>query len=83
MTRRNGDADLKAPSSVCIFRPKAATDSGSIRPPIPVQSGHRFRLIPATFWEKPESETTLDNFEESGHDGASERRTAWHERGYP
>jgi hypothetical protein len=40
----------------CIFRLKADSDSGSIRTPVPVQSGHRFRLIPATFSRCPESD---------------------------
>jgi len=36
---------------------------------IPAESGHRFRLIPATFLRFPESESTLDNFEEIGQNG--------------
>jgi len=32
----------------CIFRTKPATDSGRSRPPIPIDSGHRFRSKPAT-----------------------------------
>ena len=40
---------------LCIFRPKVAIDSCSNRPLIPGESGHRFRLIPATFSEYPES----------------------------
>jgi hypothetical protein len=28
---------------------------------IPVQSGHRFRLNPGTFWTEPEREAMLDN----------------------
>jgi hypothetical protein len=29
----------------CVFRGHPATDSESIRPPIPILSGHRFRGI--------------------------------------
>ncbi|GFO57623.1 hypothetical protein GMSM_46300 [Geomonas sp. Red276] len=32
----------------CVFRGKPATDSDRSRPPIPIQAGHLFRLIPAT-----------------------------------
>ena len=32
----------------CVFRPNSATDSVSIRPAIPIHSGHLFRLIAAT-----------------------------------
>ena len=67
----------------CIFRLKAASDSGSFRPPIPVQSGHRFRLIPAVFLGRSESEATLDNFFLMGHDSSFLRRKEWPERGYP
>jgi hypothetical protein len=35
---------------ICIFRVKADRDYGSFRILIPVQSGHRFRLNPATIW---------------------------------
>jgi hypothetical protein len=31
----------------CIFRPNPATDSDPKRPLIPIQTGHRFRFIPA------------------------------------
>ncbi|GFO56032.1 hypothetical protein GMSM_30390 [Geomonas sp. Red276] len=34
--------------SSCVFRGKPATDSDRSRPPIPIQAGHLFRLIPAT-----------------------------------
>ncbi|MGI9570502.1 MAG: hypothetical protein ACR2PH_12400, partial [Desulfobulbia bacterium] len=33
---------------VCIFRTIPAGDSGGSRPPIPIDSGHRFRTKPAT-----------------------------------
>ena len=69
--------------SSCIFRLKAASDSGSIRPPGPVQSGHRVRLNPATFWTGPECEATLDNYSKMGHDSFFQRRIEWPERGYP
>jgi len=39
----------------CIFRPKVASGSGSNWPRIPGESGHLFRLIPATFSRCPES----------------------------
>ena len=58
----------------CIFRLKADSDSVSIRTPIPVQSGHRFRLIPATFLRGPESEAALDNLHKMGQDASFERR---------
>jgi hypothetical protein len=32
----------------CIFRSIPAADSGGSRPPIPIDSGHRFRRKPAT-----------------------------------
>jgi hypothetical protein len=32
----------------CIFRTIPAADSGRSRPPIPIDSGHRFRTKPAT-----------------------------------
>jgi hypothetical protein len=32
----------------CAIRPKTATRSGRNRPPNPEQTGHPFRLIPAT-----------------------------------
>jgi glyoxylase-like metal-dependent hydrolase (beta-lactamase superfamily II) len=32
----------------CVFRTNSATDSVSNRPAIPIHSGHRFRLNPAT-----------------------------------
>ena len=32
----------------CVIRRKAATDSEAIRPPIPTEVGHPFRLKPAT-----------------------------------
>jgi hypothetical protein len=67
----------------CIFRLKADSDSVSIRTPIPVQSGHRFRLIPATFLRGPESEAALDNLPKMGQDASFERRSEWPERGYP
>ena len=69
--------------AACIFRSKAASDSGSIRPPVLVQSGHRFRLNPATFWTGPECEATLDNDSEMGQDISFKRRHKWPERGYP
>jgi hypothetical protein len=31
----------------CVIRLKAATDSDAIRPPIPTEVGHPFRLKPA------------------------------------
>jgi hypothetical protein len=34
--------------SVWVFRGKSAGDSDRIRPPIPIQVGHLFRLNPAT-----------------------------------
>ena len=67
----------------CIFRSKAATCSGSKRPPVPVQSGHRFRLNPATIWTGPECEVTLDNYSKMGQDISFKRRHKWLERGYP
>ena len=67
----------------CIFRAKADSDSDSFRTPIPVQSGHRFRLIAATFLRGPESEAALDNFSRMGQDAFLERRIEWPERGYP
>lgn len=67
----------------CIFRLKAASDSGSKRPPVPVQSGHRFRLNPATIWTGPECEVTLDNYSEMGQDISFKRRHKWPERGCP
>jgi hypothetical protein len=67
----------------CIFRLKAASDSGSFRPPIPVQSGHRFRLNPVVYWGGPESEAALDNLQKMGQDASFERRSKWPERGYP
>ena len=67
----------------CIFRLKADSDSVSIRTPIPFQSGHRFRLIPATFLRGPESEAALDNLPKMGQDASFERRSEWPERGYP
>jgi hypothetical protein len=70
-------------AGVCIFRSKAASDSGSFRPPIPVQSGHRFRLIPATYCSLPESEAALDNSRQLGQDASFERRSEWPERGCP
>jgi hypothetical protein len=33
---------------VCVIRRKAASDSDAIRPPIPTEVGHPFRLKPAT-----------------------------------
>ncbi|MGQ0815827.1 MAG: hypothetical protein ACT4O1_15460 [Gemmatimonadota bacterium] len=27
-------------ATICVFRPKPATDSGPFRPPIPEQAGH-------------------------------------------
>ena len=77
------DDKLVIKNPKCIFRPKADSDSGSFRTPIPVQSGHRFRLIPAIFWGWPESEATLDNFLKMGHDASFLRRNEWPERGYP
>ena len=68
---------------VCIFRLKAYSDSGSIRTAVPFQSGHRFRLIPATFSMSPESDAALDNFRKMGQDASFERRHEWPERGYP
>ena len=70
-------------ATMCIFRLKADSDSVSIRTPIPVQSGHRFRLIPATFLRGPESEAALDKFLKMGQDASFERRSEWLERGYP
>jgi hypothetical protein len=67
----------------CIFRLKADSDSGSIRTAVPVQSGHRFRLIPATFSRCPESDAALDNFDKMGQDASFGRRNEWLERGYP
>ena len=71
----------------CIIRPKAAGDSDSFRPLIPVESGHRFRSYPATFSRIPESnfiEVTLDNFKViSHHNPFKKRRPRWQERGYP
>jgi hypothetical protein len=32
----------------CVIRRKSATDSDAIRPPIPTEVGHPFRLKPAT-----------------------------------
>src|SRR5690606_10292985 len=32
----------------CVFRAKSATESGASRPPVPAESGHRFRSMPAT-----------------------------------
>jgi len=32
----------------CVVRPKADTDSGGIRTPVPDETGHSFRLIPDT-----------------------------------
>ena len=45
--------------TVCIFRRIPATDCDPKQPPIPMQSGHLFRFIPAT----PEgvAEAALDN----------------------
>ncbi len=62
--------------------------SGRKRPVISEQSGHLFRLIPATLFELPESdqgEATLDNFKRISHHFPSEneRRKRWPERGYP
>jgi hypothetical protein len=65
----------------CIFRPKAESDSGSFRTPITVQSGHRFRLIPATFLVRPESEATLDIFSQKGHYASFLKMNEWPERG--
>ena len=45
---RAGLRTMLAPSLSCAFRPKAATQSGRKRPPDPEESGHLFRLIPAT-----------------------------------
>jgi len=42
-------------SQKCVFRSKVAIDSDRNWPLIPVESGHRFRLIPATFFLFPES----------------------------
>ena len=71
----------------CIIRSKAAGDSDSFRPLIPVESGHRFQSYPATFLGIPESdfiEVTLDNFKAiSHHSPFKKRRTGWQERGYP
>ena len=45
--------DIKAYAEVrtrflgCVIRLKAATDSDAIRPPIPTEVGHPFRLKPA------------------------------------
>jgi hypothetical protein len=39
----------------CKFRLKAVTDSDLIRPLIPVDSGHPFRMNPDTFYRIPES----------------------------
>jgi hypothetical protein len=36
------------PAEICIFRTIPAADSGRSRPPIPIDSGHRFRTKPAT-----------------------------------
>jgi hypothetical protein len=35
-------------SQACVIRRKAASDSDVIRPPIPTEVGHPFRLKPAT-----------------------------------
>jgi hypothetical protein len=35
-------------TSSCVIRRKSATDSDAIRPPIPTEVGHPFRLKPAT-----------------------------------
>jgi len=45
-----GEAGETSPQEViCIFRCKTATHSDLIRPPIPIEIVHLFRLIPATF----------------------------------
>jgi len=41
-------ASVAATGSECGFRGKAASDSDGRRPPIPIQSGHRFRSKAAT-----------------------------------
>jgi hypothetical protein len=42
--------DLKRIKTIgCVFRPNPATCSDANRPLIPIESGHRFRSIPATF----------------------------------
>jgi hypothetical protein len=47
---RDGLQNEKTPVSVgaCVFRPKPASDSDAIRPPIPTEVGHPFRPKPAT-----------------------------------
>lgn len=35
-------------ADACVIRRKAASDSDAIRPPIPTEVGHPFRLKPAT-----------------------------------
>jgi hypothetical protein len=71
----------------CIFRSKVAIDSDRNWPLIPVESGHRFRLMLATFYLSPESgdcEAALDNSGGMGHHVSSERRRrGWRKRGYP
>ena len=41
-------ARTQTPQFECVFRPNSATDSVSIRPAIPIHSGHRFRFMAAT-----------------------------------
>lgn len=71
----------------CKFRSIPATNSDSIRPLIPVDSGHPFRLIPDTFFRIPESahDKALDNLKQIGHHfpSGNKRRNRWRERGYP
>ena len=43
MSRVTIAVDLAKNVFECVFRRKPATDSGPFRPPIPEQSGHRFR----------------------------------------
>ena len=40
--------DFNGDANDCIFRTIPAGDSGRSRPPIPIDSGHRFRSNPAT-----------------------------------
>ena len=82
------DRELSRIALRCIFWPNLAGHSGSNWPPILVESGHRFWFNLAAFSEKPESiksEAALDNLTMIGHHDSSrnERRSRWHERGYP
>jgi hypothetical protein len=43
-----GIIEICQTTGICIFRMIPAGDSGGSRPPIPIDSGHRFRTKPAT-----------------------------------